>query len=68
MGGSMVSGLQRQIARAVRAGVDLDEIEELVIDPAQVDEEQKAALWLYAEALCEHRNEAMLTADELATR
>ena len=55
----MVSGLQRQIARAVQAGIALDEIEELVIDPAPVDEEQKAALWLYAEALDGRRNKSM---------
>jgi hypothetical protein len=54
----MVTGLQRQIARAVRAGVDLPEIEALVIEPAPVDEEEKAALWLYAEALIERRNES----------
>jgi hypothetical protein len=62
----MVTGLQRQIARAVRAGVELDEIEELVIDPAPVDEERKAALWLYAEALDGLRDESMLIAAELA--
>ena len=62
----MVTGLQRQIARAVRAGVELDEIEELIIDPAPVDEERKAALWLYAEALDGLRDESMLIAAELA--
>jgi hypothetical protein len=62
----MVSGLQRQIAQAVRAGVDLDEIEELVIDPSPLDDERKAALWLYAEALEERRNESMLTEKKLA--
>ena len=62
----MVTGLQRQIARAVRAGIELDEIEELIIDPASVDEEQKAALWLYAEALDGLRNESMLIAAERA--
>ena len=62
----MVPELQRQIARAVRAGVELDEIEQLVIDPSPLDEEQKAALWLYAEALSGRRNESMLPEDELA--
>jgi hypothetical protein len=62
----MVSGLQRQIARAVRAGVELHEIEELVIEPAPLDEEQKAALWLYAEALAEQQKEMPLAAREFS--
>ncbi len=62
----MVPALQREIARAVRAGVALDEIEELVIDPAPLDDEQKAALWLYAEALDGRRSESMLSDGELA--
>lgn len=64
----MVSRLQRQIARAVRAGVGVDEIEELMIDPAPVDEDQKAALWLYAEALAYRRDESMFTEAELTPR
>jgi hypothetical protein len=60
----MLADIQRQVARAVRAGVGLEEIEELVIDPAPLDEEQKAALWLYAEALDGHRNESMLITGE----
>jgi len=62
----MLEGLQRQIARAVRAGVGLEEIETLVIDPAPVDEEEKAALWLYAEALVERRAESMLVDEQPA--
>jgi len=61
----MVSGLHRQITRAVQAGIELDEIEELIIDPAPVDEEMKAALWLYAEALDGRRQESMLGDGEL---
>ena len=49
----MVSELQLRVAEALRAGSGLVEIEEAIIDPALVDEEQKAALWLYAEALRE---------------
>jgi hypothetical protein len=56
---------QRRIALAVRAGAELDEIEVAIIDPAPVDEEQKAALWLYAEALEERRRESMLADCEL---
>jgi hypothetical protein len=60
----MDSALQREIARAVRAGFNLDEIEELVIDPAPLDEDQKAALWLYAEVLEWRRGESMLIQSE----
>jgi hypothetical protein len=51
----MVSGLQRRIAEAVHAGVELGEIERAIIEEADVDEDEKAALWLYAEALRERR-------------
>jgi hypothetical protein len=47
----MVSELQREIAQAVRAGSSLDQIEQQIIDPADIDEDEKAALWLYADAL-----------------
>jgi hypothetical protein len=47
----MLVKLQRAIASAVLAGVDLDAIEDSIISRAPVDEEQKSALWLYAEAL-----------------
>jgi hypothetical protein len=49
----MGSELQRQVVQAIRAGAGLVEIEQAIIDPAPVDEEHKAALWLYAEALRE---------------
>ncbi len=57
---------QRQIALAVAAGAELEEIEATIIDPAPVDEEQKAALWLYAEALQERRRDSMLTEEKVA--
>jgi hypothetical protein len=47
----LLSELQRQIAEAVRAGASLDEIEEELISPAPADDDQKAALWLFAQAL-----------------
>jgi hypothetical protein len=47
----MGSELQREIAQAVRAGTSLDEIEAAIIAPADADEDEKAALWLLAEAL-----------------
>ncbi len=39
-----------------------------MIEPAPLDEEQKAALWLYAEALEGQRHESMLVHAELALR
>jgi hypothetical protein len=47
----MVSELHRRIAAAVRAGTSLDRIEDAIIDPADLEDDDKAALWLYAEAL-----------------
>jgi hypothetical protein len=61
----MVPGLQQQIAFAVQAGADLDEIEQAIIDPAPIDEEQKAAMWLYAEALDERRGDSQLIEREV---
>lgn len=52
----MVSELQRQIAQAVLAGADLDAIDEAIIERAPLDEEQKSALWLYAEGMLERRS------------
>jgi len=57
----MVSELHQQIAVAVLTGAECDVIEESIIGPVQLDEEQKAALWLYAHALTDRRNEAMLS-------
>jgi hypothetical protein len=39
--------------------MDLDAIERAIIDPAAVDEDQKAALWLYADVLSQHRRESI---------
>lgn len=47
----MTSAVQQQVAQAVRDGADLDQVEETIIAPASVDDEEKAALWLYAHAL-----------------
>lgn len=62
----MSSEFERQIEVAVSAAVDLSEIEATIIDPAPLDEDEKAALWLYAEALGERRRESMLTGPALA--
>ena len=61
----MLSELQRRIAVAVLADADLDAIEATIISPAPLDEEQKSALWLYAEVLLERRHDAILTEREL---
>jgi hypothetical protein len=47
------SDLHRQIAHAVRTGSDLDEIEQSIIEPAPIAEDEKSALWLYAQVLSE---------------
>ena len=62
----MVSELLRQIADAVRAGAGVDSIEEAIIDPAGLDEEQKSVLWLYAQAMQERRGDGMLAEREPA--
>ena len=64
MGELIERGLCRQVAVAVRTGMRLDAIEETIIAPAPVDAEQKAALWLYAEALEARRSESMLISGE----
>jgi len=48
---SLIEDLQRHIAQAVLGGADLDEIQDMIIDPAPLDEEEKAVLWLYADVL-----------------
>jgi hypothetical protein len=50
-GENMTEDLHRQIAEATLAGLDLDEIQDAIIDPAPLDLEEKSALWLYAEVL-----------------
>jgi len=41
---------QERIDERVRQGGSVAEVEEEIIDPAPVSEEQRAALWLYASA------------------
>ena len=62
----MVSELLCQIADAVLAGAGVDAIEEAIIDPAPLDQEQKSVLWLYARALQERRRPGMLAEREPA--
>ena len=47
----MLGQFQRAIAGAVLDGTGLDAIENEIIKHAPIDDEQKAALWLYAEAV-----------------
>ena len=47
----MTSELHRRVHEAVAAGTSLDVVEQTIIDRTSLDEEQRAALWLYAEAL-----------------
>ena len=49
----VISDLHRQIAHAVRAGLDLNDIEQEIIEPAAIAEDEKSALWLYAQVLSE---------------
>lgn len=62
----MLSELRRRIVLGVLSDAKLDAIEARIINPAPIDEEQKAALWLYAEALLERRRDATLIERELA--
>lgn len=55
----LIAGLQRRIEQAAHADVSLDAIETEIINPAPVDEEEHAALWLYAEALCTRRAQSI---------
>ncbi len=49
----MFAELRGAIAQAVLAGTQLDAIERAIINPAPLDDEQKAALWLYAETVAD---------------
>jgi hypothetical protein len=53
----MIPELHRQIAHAVLSGLDISEIEQDIIEPAPLAEDEKAALWLYAQALSERPRE-----------
>jgi hypothetical protein len=51
----MIVELQREIELRVRSGARFEEIEERVIDPAPLNDDQKAALWLFAWSLMPER-------------
>jgi hypothetical protein len=47
--------LRKRIDARATTPVALDELEREIIDPAtDLDEDERAALWLYAEAVCAH--------------
>jgi hypothetical protein len=52
----MATQEQRLIIQAVKAGMDLAEIEETIIDPAPMEEDEKAAVWLFAQAVRERES------------
>jgi hypothetical protein len=61
----MLLEIQRRIAVAVLAGATVDAIEATIINPAPLDEDQEAALWLYAESLSGRHLDDMLSEREL---
>ena len=48
---TLVDGLQHEIAAGVTAGMAIEEIDDQLIAPAPLPEDQQAALWLYGWAL-----------------
>lgn len=62
----MISHVHGQIVQALRAGQDIDDIEQDIIEPADLAEDEKSALWLYAQVLSEHPRILGSPARELA--
>ncbi len=63
----MFTEVRSAIARAALAGADLNLIDAVLIGPTPIDDEQKSALWLYAEAVT-HRPQRLQTEGELSRR
>jgi hypothetical protein len=55
--GTMVSELHQRIRLAALAGHELDDIERTIIDAAPISEEEKSAMWLYAQVRVERPSE-----------
>lgn len=53
------SRLREEIARAARAGANLEELEHAFIEGAPLSREQRDALWLYAWSLAERRDASL---------
>lgn len=49
--------LQKRIRARMRSGDSLEDVEEQIIDPAHLDPDQKAVLWLYAWSLVPRRKQ-----------
>jgi len=49
----MASAVHQQVAQAVRDGMSVDEIEQSIINPMLAEDDEKAAIWLYAQVLSE---------------
>jgi hypothetical protein len=47
----MIDDIRRRIGQAMLAGAKLDEIQDVIIEPASLDAEEKSVLWLYADVL-----------------
>jgi hypothetical protein len=52
-----VRELQHRVEGAMRAGASVDQVEAEIIRPSQLDDERKAAVWLYARSLALERSE-----------
>ena len=57
----MLSEYRRRIMIAALADASLDTIEKTIVDQAPIDEDHKAALWLYAHTLLDRRRIGQLT-------
>jgi hypothetical protein len=64
---TLVDGLQHEIAAGVTAGMAIDEIEDRVIAPAPLSQDQQAALWLYGWALEQLADRGQLDAEAIST-
>jgi hypothetical protein len=52
----MATQVRGRIIQAAKTGMDLDTIEQTIIDPAPMEEDEKAALWLFAQAVRERES------------
>ncbi|HEY3588246.1 MAG TPA: hypothetical protein VGK85_13890 [Myxococcaceae bacterium] len=52
----MATQVRRRIIQAAKTGMDLDTIEQTIIDPEPLEEDEKAALWLFAQAVRERES------------
>ena len=62
---SSLSTLEERVATMMHAGASLGRVEREVVEPSDLDSEQKAALWLYAWSFLEGREQRIKTAPQL---